>query len=79
MYRHKNYAVSGVEFRAFPIGRKARIAARAAQPKPECVAIEDIRQMSASERFDYEIRREMKKHLATTPAAAVLATTSATR
>lgn len=61
MYQHRNYTVSAVERRAFgSIGREARRAARAAQPKPQSVSIEEYRNLSASEKFDMAVRRDMQ-------------------
>jgi hypothetical protein len=60
-YRHRNYTVSAAEQRAFgSIGNGVRRATRAAQPKPESFSIEEYRTLSASEKFDLAIRREMK-------------------
>jgi hypothetical protein len=61
MYRHRNYAVSAVEHRAFgSIGAASRRAIRAAQPKPASFSIEQHRNLSASEKFHLALKREMQ-------------------
>jgi hypothetical protein len=76
MYR--NYTVSRSERLAFSsIGSASRRAARAAQPKPESFSIEQHRALSASEKFDYAVRQEMR-NMPCDPMVAAASTSIAT-